>query len=53
MTKEELIEFLRQSLRVELDSTSVYTGNCDGPMYETRLVVRLVLDGEVISEVTA
>jgi len=53
MTKDELIEFLRQYLRVEVDSTSVYTGSCDGPMYEKRMVVRLVLDGETISEVTA
>ena len=50
MSKEELIEFLRENLRIEIDSTREYTGSMDGPLYETRLTFRLVLDGETISE---
>lgn len=52
MTKDELIEFLCENLRLELDRTGDYTGDVDSPRYEARLVIRLVLDGETISEVT-
>jgi hypothetical protein len=50
MSKDELIEFLRENLSIEIDSTSEYTGAIEGPLYETRLTFRLVLDGETISE---
>lgn len=52
MSKDELLEFLRENLRIEIDSTSEYTGAMEGPMYETRLTFRLVLDGQTISEAT-
>ncbi len=50
MSNEELIAFLRENLRIELYSRDDYTGGMDGPLYVRRMVVRLVLDGTVISE---
>lgn len=53
MSNEELIAFLRENLRIELDSRDDYTGGTggmDGPLYERKMVIRLVLDGTVISE---
>lgn len=55
MTREELIEFLTQNLRIEVSTTSEYTGGMDGSgsLYAPVTTVRLVLDGEIISEATA
>jgi len=52
MSKEELIAFLRENLRLDVNTTSEYTGGMDGPLYVNRHFVQLVLDGEVISEVS-
>lgn len=51
---EHLFEYLRDNLRVEVVTTSEYTGGMDGgDMYAQRQTVRLVLCGEVISEATS
>ena len=51
MEHDELIEFLRENLRIEVKTDSVYSGGMDGgPMYEKSQTVQLVLEGEVISE---
>jgi len=49
--REALIEFLRENLRIEVQTTSEYTGGMgDGPLYSDCHTVQLLLDGEVISE---
>lgn len=54
MSKDELIAYLRENLRIEIETESSYTGGMDGgPMYQNYTVIRLVLEGETISEVTA
>lgn len=52
MERDELIEFLRNSLRIEVKTTSEYTGDMDGcgSLYSDSHTVRLILDNEVISE---
>lgn len=48
----ELKEWLRDNLRIEIETTSEYVGINDGPMYKDFHTLRLVLDGETISEVS-
>ena len=49
MTKEQLIEFLKENLCVELDTAYEYNDN--NGCHEDRVSsVRLVLGGEIISE---
>lgn len=51
MDKDELIEFLRQNLRLDVETSSEYCGGMDGGRaYRDHTTLRLVLDGEVISE---
>lgn len=58
MTKQELIEFLKENLKVvtEVDTSEEYVGGLsDGAsMYKTRhsLIIQLELEGEVISSAT-
>ena len=53
MSHEELIDFLRENLRLDIETTSEYNGGMnDGPMYTQRHSIQLTLDGEVISSVS-
>ena len=59
MTNEEferdyaIQEYIKANLRLGVKTDSVYNGGMDGgPMYNNYHTVQLVLDGEVISEVT-
>lgn len=54
MSREELIEFLRENLRIEVQTTNEYTGGMDGTgsLYSRVSTIQLVLDGEVISDVS-
>lgn len=50
---EFVAEYLRENLRLDVETTSEYTGGMDGSgsLYTQRHTVQLVLAGEVISEV--
>ena len=50
--EQELFEYLKQNLRLNLKSTSEYTGGLDGSgcLYKDCHTIQLVLEGEVISE---
>jgi hypothetical protein len=50
--EQELFEYLKQNLRLNLKSTSEYTGGLDGSgsLYKDSHTIQLVLEGEVISE---
>ena len=52
MTRDELMEILRESLVLDVKTDSVYTGGMDSPLYRESKTVALILDGEVISEVS-
>lgn len=53
MSDEELMDFLRDHLRLEVETTSSYNGGMnDGPMYTSGYSIKLVMNGEVISEVS-
>lgn len=45
-------EYLRKNLRIDVETTSSYTGDMDGSgsLYSSSHTIKLVLDGEVISE---
>jgi hypothetical protein len=47
-----VVEFLREKLRIEVETESNYTGDMDGSgsLYSNSHTIRLTLDGEVISE---
>lgn len=47
-----IIEFLRENLHIDVDTTSEYTGEMSGTgeMYRQCHTIKLVLNGEVISE---
>lgn len=49
MTQEQLIEFLKENLCLNVETKSVYTGSCEGEMYKDVVTIELVLCGEVIS----
>lgn len=49
ITKEQLIEFLKENLTVEVQRYEVYTGGIDGPLYVERTAVVIKLCGETIS----
>lgn len=48
-----MIEYLRENLKIEIKTTSEYFGGTDGSgnLYRNCHVLKLVLDDEVISEV--
>jgi hypothetical protein len=50
--RQELIELLRENLRIEIESTREYSGDMDGSgnLYSTHSTIKLVFDGEIISE---
>lgn len=53
MNIEELKAFLRGHLRIEVKTTSEYMGSMqDGPLYKDFHTLQLMLDDEVISEVS-
>lgn len=47
-----VVEYLRQNLRIDVETTSSYTGDMDGSgsLYSSSHTIKLILDGEVISE---
>lgn len=51
MTREEVLAMLRKELEMEIETTSDYTGSTDGALYKDRHTLRLLLNGDVISEV--
>jgi len=55
MSEEEIMELLRARLSLDVVTSSEYTGdmNGSGTMYSDVKIIRLLLDGEVISEVYA
>jgi hypothetical protein len=50
--QEMIQQYLRDNLRLDVRTDSVYNGGMDGPMYTDRHSVQLILDNEVISEVS-
>ena len=53
MDSEELVAFLKENLRLDVNVSSCYNGGMDdGPMYNEHTTIALILDGEIISEVT-
>lgn len=50
--EKELFEYLRDNLKLNLKTTSGYTGGLDGSgqLYQDYHTIQLVLEGEVISE---
>lgn len=50
--KEQLFEYLRDNLRLNLKTSSEYTGGMDnsGQLYRDSHTIQLVLEGVVISE---
>lgn len=54
MNMHQIIEYLKENLRIETSISSEYTGGMDGSgsMYTTITTIKLVLDGEEISSVT-
>lgn len=52
MEREKIIELLRETLSIKVNTTSEYTGGMDGSgkLYSDCHTVQLLLDGEVISE---
>lgn len=52
MERDELLALLRESLRIEVTTERHYTGDMDGSgsLYIDSHTIRLILDGEVISE---
>lgn len=53
---EEISDLIRQyikdNLRLEVRTDSIYNGGSDGPMYTDCHSIQLILDNEVISEVS-
>jgi len=53
---EEMSDLIRQyikdNLRLEVRTDSIYNGGSDGPMYTDCHSIQLILDNEVISEVS-
>jgi hypothetical protein len=49
---EQIRQYIRDNLRLDVKTESVYNGGMDGPMYNDRHSVQLILDDEVISEVS-
>jgi hypothetical protein len=51
MSKEEIIQMLKENLRIEVETTSEYNGGMgnDGSMYSDSKTIKLVLFDEVIS----
>lgn len=52
--EEQIKQYLRDNLRLDSRTDSVYNGGfaSGGTMYDQRHSVQLILDGEIISEVT-
>ena len=50
--KQDMFEYLKQNLRLNLKSTSEYTGDLDGSgyLYKDCHTIQLILEDEVISE---
>lgn len=53
MDGAELKEYLLKNLRLEVKTTSEYVGDMtDGPLYKDCHTLRLLIDGEVIDEIS-
>lgn len=53
MSRDELIELLKEVVSLDVSSSSEYTGGMDdGPLYTTVTTVSLMIDGDVISSFT-
>ena len=51
MERDEIIAMLRESLSIEASTSREYNGGMgDGPCYSDYTTIKLLLDGEVISE---
>lgn len=49
--RQQIIKLLKESLTLEVDTNSEYTGGMNGQdLYEEVLTLKLMIDGEVISE---
>lgn len=49
---EMVRDYLAANLRIAVQTTSEYVGINDGPPYKDRHTVLLLLDGDVISEIS-
>lgn len=54
MSREEIINLLRESMRLEVEITSEYTGGMDGSgnLYRDSHTINLTLDGEIVSSIS-
>ena len=54
MTKQELIDFLKQELRIDVKTNSQYIGDMHGgeSLYQDSHEISLILDDEVISSIS-
>ena len=50
LLQEMISEYTKDNLQLDVGSESVYVYDRDGDMFQDRTTLRLVLDGEVISE---
>lgn len=52
MSRDELLEFLRENLTLDVDTKSEYVGDMHGggSLYQDRHTLKLMLGDEVISE---
>lgn len=49
--RQQIIELLKGSMTLEVDTSSEYTGGMDGQdLYEDRHTLKLMIDGELIAE---
>ena len=49
--RKQIIQLLKESLTLEVETSSNYTGGMDGgDLYEDQHTLKLLIDGEVISE---
>ena len=51
MTEEQLREFLRNNLELDVDTRQELSASIDGDLFDEVTTVKLILAGEVISEV--
>ena len=50
--RQQIIEFLKEELTLDVETTSNYAGGMDGgSMFEESITLKILIDGEVITEI--
>ena len=50
--REMVQQYIKDNLRLDVRTDSIYNGGMDGPLYKDCHSIQLILDDEVISEVS-